>query len=42
MDADELGDLDVACHLVETMESAELFLYPALQAYCHSASVGRR
>ncbi|MEN3263873.1 MAG: hypothetical protein V7646_767 [Pseudonocardia sp.] len=31
MDADELGDLDVACHLVETMESAELLLYPGNQ-----------
>lgn len=27
MDADELGDLDVARHLVETIEGAELFLY---------------
>ncbi|MCU1660031.1 MAG: dienelactone hydrolase [Pseudonocardia sp.] len=31
MDADELGDLDVARHLVETIESAELFLYPGDQ-----------
>jgi dienelactone hydrolase len=28
MDADELGDLDVARNLVETIESAKLFLYP--------------
>jgi dienelactone hydrolase len=31
MDADELGDLDVARHLVETIGSAELFLYPGDQ-----------
>jgi dienelactone hydrolase len=28
MDADELGDVDVARHLAETIKSAELFLYP--------------
>ncbi len=30
MDADEWGDLDVARQLVETTESAELFVYPAI------------
>ena len=28
MDADEWGDVDVARHVAETVESAELFLYP--------------
>jgi len=28
MDGDELGDADVAHQLAETIESAELFLYP--------------
>ena len=28
MDADDWGDLDIARDLVDTVESAELFLYP--------------
>jgi dienelactone hydrolase len=31
MDADELGDVDIARHLAETIPSAELFLYPGDQ-----------
>jgi hypothetical protein len=30
MEADQLGDVDVAHQLAETIESAELFLYPAI------------